>query len=458
MNCPERCLNLTDDVKPKTNQIRKTMMTLKRNGISATDQNKTWKSQNILLLLKMALIFIFLQSVSNAQTINGINYTEMAGDAANTYDMTNTDIFGQRFSSEHLTLTDEVTGAEIIALTTSRHHNSKIYQTHPQWTPDGEYIVFRSSRAGGQYYAISMEDYEIVQVTTGERSREFHLGWNKNTAYYFKTGQLVELDLGRLLDDSEKGTVDNDPASYERVLATLPDGVRSSGGFGLDANEQQGFFASRLDEERSGIYSVDFESGEITKLAEVPFRANHLQANPYVSGEIMYCWETGGDAPQRMWYLSVDEKGKVTNRAIYKEKPDEWVTHEVFIAPDHIMFNVMAHLDRLRKNPTGVFTLNIRTNEVERFKQTGDGGYWHSDGTKDLKWGVADKFDGSLYRLNLETEEAVLLTTGHRPNSKGPFTDEAHSHHSISPDGKWVLFNSSMLTDSDIMIVRLHPE
>jgi oligogalacturonide lyase len=399
---------------------------------------------------------LLICATAYSQTINEEDYSDRSW-VYNTFDMTDTDIFGQRFPSEHLILTDEMTGAEIIALTTSRHNDSKIYQTHPQWTPDGEYVVFRSSRAGGQAYAVSMDNYEIVQITTGEGSSNLHLGWERNVAYRFKDQQLIELDLERLLNDSEQGNVDEDPASYQRVLATLPDGLSISGGFGLDANEQRGFFASRLGEQRSGIFSVNFKSGEITKLIEVPFRANHLQANPYVSGEIMYCWETGGDAPQRMWYLSVDEKGNVDNRPVYKEKPGEWVTHEVFIGPDHIMFNVMAHIDRLRKNPTGVFKMNIRTNEVTNFKQAGDGGYWHSDGTKDLKWAVADKFDGSLYRLNLETGERKLLTAGHRPNSQGPFTDDAHSHHSISPDGKWLLFNSSMLTGSDIMMVRLHP-
>jgi len=67
---------------------------------------------------------------------------------ADTFEMTSDDVFGKRFASEYLTLIDEVTGAEIIALTTSRHQNSKVYQTHPQWTPDGRYIIFRSSRGG----------------------------------------------------------------------------------------------------------------------------------------------------------------------------------------------------------------------------------------------------------------------------------------------------------------------
>lgn len=174
----------------------------------------------------------------------------------------------------------------------------------------------------------------------------------------------------------------------------------------------------------------------------------------------MYCWETGGDAPQRIWLLSIDDDGNVVNRPAYEEQPDEWVTHEVFMGPDHILFTVMGHLDRLRETTnSGIYSMNIRTGEATLHGQLDGGGYWHAQGTEDLKWAVGDTFDGKLYRLNLEDpEDSVLLTTGHRPNSLGPFTQEAHSHHSISPDGRWVLFNSSMLTGSDLMMVPLQPE
>ncbi|MGM0457943.1 MAG: hypothetical protein ACQERO_01245 [Bacteroidota bacterium] len=56
---------------------------------------------------------------------------------------------------------------------------------------------------------------------------------------------------------------------------------------------------------------------------------------------------------------------------------------------------------------------------------------------------MGDNFDGDTDRLNLETGEHTLLTTGHRPSGNGPFTGYAHSHDSISPGGKWLLFNSS---------------
>ncbi len=409
-------------------------------------------------LLLLALLFGIAGSKTvNAQVVAGIDYSDRAH-VDNTFDMAGQDVFGQRFASENLTIKDTVTGVDILALTTSRHNNSKIYQDHPQWTADGKYLVFRSSRAEWQYYAMSMDTYEIVQITTGENNQFLHLGWKTNNAYQIRDSVLLKLDLGSLLKDSENGNVNSDPAHYETVIAELPEGVRESGGTGLDADEDRLFFASRIAKQQSAIYSIDFKTGETIKHLEVPLWANHLQANKWVSGEIMYSWETGGDAPQRIWSMSVDENGKVTNRPLYKENAEEWVTHEVFADKDHIIFNVMGHLDRLQKKPSGVFLMNIRTNEVTRFDQAGKGGYWHSDATEDLKWVVADTFDGNLYRINVETKEVEMLTAGHRPNGPSPFTREAHSHHSISPDGKWLLFNSSMLTSSDIMMVPLHPK
>jgi oligogalacturonide lyase len=412
-------------------------------------------------------------SATNAQTVEGMDYSDRA-DVDKTFDMAGTDIFGQRFPSESLTIPDPVTGVQITALTTSRHSSSKIYQDHPNWTADGKYIVFSSNRntsAGGnvtfanntpprrvrQFYAISMDNHEIVQVTTGDNVGDLLLGHKRNVAFRVSDNQVFELNLGELLADSERGKV-NDAASYEKVVATIPKDLKP-GGMCLDINDKRIFFSTRAGDDLSAIYSVEFDGNKTTKLVEVPFRTGHFQANPFVSGEMMYCWETGGDSPQRMWILSVDKKGKVINRPVYNEKDDEWVTHEVFAGPDHILFNVMGHLDRLRKNPTGIVLLNIRTNESKLLGQAKElGGYWHAFGTKDLKWAVGDSFDGNIYRLNIEKGDATLLTTGHRPNTKSPFSSQAHAHQSISPDGKWVLFNSSMLTDSDIMMVPLHPQ
>ena len=428
----------------------------------------------MIKLSVVAIGAIMLSTTSISQVVEGVNYADRAH-VDKTFDMAGTDIFGQRFPAESLQITDAVTGVKFTALTTSRHSNSKIYQDHPNWTADGNWIVFTSNRntqAGGnitfagaaaatarrgkQYYALSMKSHEIVQVTTGGNVGDMLLGHRRNVAFRFRDNQVIEINLGALLADSDAGKV-KDSASYEKVVATIPDTLKP-GGSCLDINDQRIFFSTKAGGDRSAIYSIEFNNNKTTKLTEVAFRTGHFQANPYISGEMMYCWETGGDSPQRMWVLSVDNAGKVINRPVYKEKADEWVTHEVFAGPDHIMFNLMGHIDRLKKNPTGIKLLNIRTNEAKMLGQAKElGGYWHAAGTKDQKWVVGDSFDGNVYRIDVAKGTATLLTTGHRPNTKSPFSSQAHAHQSISPDGKWVLINSSMLTDSDLMLIPLHP-
>ncbi|HMC00373.1 MAG TPA: oligogalacturonate lyase family protein [Flavobacteriaceae bacterium] len=409
------------------------------------------------------ILFLAFNYLGYCQIIEGVDYTNRSK-VYHTFDMVGEDIFGQRFPSENFTYKDKVSGIKVNALTTSRHSNSKMYQTHPQWTPDGKYIIFTSSRTanknqrGSLYYAISMENFEITQITTKTTGRNLHLSWHKNVAYLFKGNQLIELNLETLLSDSKSNNI-KAPETYERLLATIPDSIRPSA-MGLDANESCVYFSNKIKEDLYAIYKTDFKSGKTTKLIEIPFWVGHLQANPYKSGELMYCWETRGDSPQRMWYLSIDENEKVNNRPIYKEKDNDWVTHEVFMGPDHILFNLIGHLDRLKETQPGIYSLNIRTNELKFHGQTTDeGGYWHCNATPDGKWIVGDSFDGKLYRINAnDSNDVTLLTQGHRGISVSPFSKEAHMHQSVSPDGKWVLFNSSLLTDNDIMIVPMNPK
>jgi oligogalacturonide lyase len=53
---------------------------------------------------------------------------------------------GRRFPSERKDVTDPVTGAKLIFLTSTPSRDSKIYQTHNQWTSDGQWVIFRSEK------------------------------------------------------------------------------------------------------------------------------------------------------------------------------------------------------------------------------------------------------------------------------------------------------------------------
>ena len=82
--------------------------------------------------------------------------------------VTATAYMGQRFPSERKVIIDPKTGVELVFLTTkSGTGDSKIYQTHNQWTSDGRWVVFRSNRVAGEAMAVNEETGDIVQVTEG---------------------------------------------------------------------------------------------------------------------------------------------------------------------------------------------------------------------------------------------------------------------------------------------------
>lgn len=364
---------------------------------------------------------------------------------------------GRRYPAEMMVIHDSITGFPITVLTTDAANDSKIYQTHPQWTSDGNYIVFRSDRTGNrrQAFAVDVHRGDIIQLSDDPaiNTGSLNLSRKKMELYYTKGRRgeqvcLYMLDIGRLLEDSRRGN----PArqeDYERLIATLPEGLRESGGFCIDCDEEKVYIGISRGEELGGIRSIDLESGEIGTVIDVEFRMGHVQASPFVPGEIVYCHETGGDAPQRMWTVNADGSG---NRPLYVECEHEWVTHEVISTPDLVYFNVMAHLPRLRKKATGIFSINLRNDEVKVLGQVSEGrGFWHCNGSADGRWAAGDNFAGSIHLVNLETSEITLLTTGHRMRPD-------HAHPTFSPDGKQILFQSGMLSGGkslDLMLMNL---
>src|SRR6478609_4604125 len=74
---------------------------------------------------------------------------------------------GRRFPSEKKIVKEPVTGAMLTFLTSTPAGDSKIYQTHNQWTSDGQWVIFRSGRVKGEAMAVNEKTGEMVQVTEG---------------------------------------------------------------------------------------------------------------------------------------------------------------------------------------------------------------------------------------------------------------------------------------------------
>src|ERR1700704_801740 len=71
---------------------------------------------------------------------------------------------GRRFPSERKLIKDPVTGTMLTFLTSTPMGDSKIYQTHNQWTSDGRWLIFRSGRVKGEAMAVNEKTGEMGQV------------------------------------------------------------------------------------------------------------------------------------------------------------------------------------------------------------------------------------------------------------------------------------------------------
>jgi oligogalacturonide lyase len=404
---------------------------------------------------------------------------------------------GRRFPSERKVIKDPVTGNKLIFLTSTPIGDSKIYQTHNQWTSDGKWLIFKSNRVKGEAFAVHEKTGEIIQVTEGGFTGMLNVARKSMNLYFMRKIEgdslgnklsIVEVNLAQLFTDSKSGRL-RDKSAYERICGITSPELQAGGDMALDGDEEWVWFrvgkeyaAKHLPAETkiepnfgprnmgagpAGIAGMNLKTGEIKYVISVPFQVGHLQTNPWVPGQIVFCWETGGKSPQRTWTVNSDGSGL---RPLYPEANFEWVTHEAVISPDEVAIAIMGHRKILtetdttgfkgtdvsganpgqdkgwgncgtREKPTGLGIVNINTREMTIAGQTASGsGFWHVSGSADKRFVVGDDFARNIYLINRRTNEMMLLSAGHKP------TAADHPHPTFSPDGTKIQIQSAMLS------------
>jgi oligogalacturonide lyase len=468
---------------------------------------------------------------------------------------------GTRFPSEKKIIPDPVTGTMLEFLTTatsSSFGDAKIYQTHPQWTSDGKWVIFRSNRVPGQTMAVNEESGVMVQVTDRGFEGLNCLARRSMKHYYFldvsgkvtqrngpdiprpprgapgspppaekqmpKAGfvrshgpfQIIETDLVKLFADSEAGTIK--PASnYERVCGALPEGLYADGDMAIDATDdfiylrvsgdevlkhvpegltpaawftkylgkQPDAVESRMPESANpwrGLVSLNLKTGEWKWVTVAPLGINHTQTNPWVPGEIVFAWETGGKAPQRTWVVMADGTGL---RPLYPEQSFEWVTHEAVITKDEAAIAILAIRRPIFEgappspglpgredtplppsmgqnpaggddHPTGIGIVNLRTREMRIVGQLPFGhhgrGVLHVNGSGDGRWAVFDDFNAELWLIDRHTGEMIMLSSNGNHPKHGD-----HQHPTFNADSTKIEIESAALHDENAMNICVVP-
>lgn len=334
---------------------------------------------------------------------------------------------GSRFPSEKKILKDPVTGTRLTFLTSSGPGDFGICNAGRQWTADGNWIIFRSNRAPGETLAINEKTGDMVQVTEGSYMGVTAVSGRSMKLYFMRMTlrqpgqsgagpvQIVEVDLERLLADSESGDV-KDESEYQKVKGTIPAGMEAGGSMTIDAGGEWLYFrvgkaeaskhAARVNpadpgysrhpagEIRSGISSINIRTREIRFVLALPFRVGRIRADQKVPGELYFYGEKDGTNRPQTWAVRSDGTGLST---VCGGPQPEWPANSG---------RILLHHPAL---PDG------------RLAAGSDAG-------------------GNIYLADLHSDKATLLSAGHKTTS----ADQPCP--SVSPDGTKVLILSAMLS------------
>ena len=202
-------------------------------------------------------------------------------------------------------------------------------------------------------------------------------------------------------------------------------------------------FGPRFQATTTGLRSMNLATGEIKLVVNVGFQIGHVQTNPWVPGEIVFCWETGGKAPQRTWFYVQSGRRRLASLSTRKQ-PYEWITHEAVISKDEVVLAITGHrpittatpdsdwgIAGTQEHPTGVAIDNLRTREMRIDGQVPAWSQgrsdWHVAGSSDGRWAVTDDFRYSVWLIDRHSGEMNLLAGSQK-------TGADHIHPTFNAD------------------------
>lgn len=406
--------------------------------------------------------------------------------------------FGKFMPAEKKVVKDPQTGVALTVLTNTDNHDKYLYQTDPMWTPDGKYLLFRSSSRGTgeplkrttpdgrtvEYrptytYFVEIATGRIIQATD-ETAGSVFLANKSNKMFVSKNEDgkfnMYVMDLNKFFADANRNAT-KPFNSYLTYLASFPTDNKElgrPGGWCVNSDDTFAYFTvSRegtpeeieamkakafkpLDNQPvkvspalSGLRKMNLKTGEVSIIVNADFRMGHIQASRFRPEEILVCCETGGDADQRMWYANANTKEL---KPLYAETPLDWVTHETFGTEDWVYFNVLGWQDRLRKQANGIFRINLRTDDVEclgnvemdadRSSALTGRGFWHCNSSRDNQWACGDTFAGSVWIIHVPTGHKIQIASDLKMKPD-------HAHPFFSPDGTKLCFQSGHYSNAE---------
>ena len=162
------------------------------------------------------------------------------------------------------------------------------------------------------------------------------------------------------------------------------------------------------------VWAVDAGTGEPEPVVDRPFRIGHVQFSTADPELVMYCHETGGASPQRIWLARTDG---VHPGAVFPDPGHPWVTHETFTGDGQWIVFI--------RNPEGIGMIH---GDGTGFRAFGVPGAWHAGPSHSGDRVLYDTPGGDIGLLRTDTGATTMLARGQHEGGK------AHPHPRFAPD------------------------
>jgi hypothetical protein len=171
------------------------------------------------------------------------------------------------------------------------------------------------------------------------------------------------------------------------------------------------------------VWTVSNTDGGWRRVVSRPFRIGHVQFSPTDPELLMYCHETGGASPQRMWLARTDGDHP---GPLYHRPGHPWVTHEVFSGDGQwvVFIRHPEGLGMIGPDNTGLRTVDAP-------------GAWHPGPSFDAGRICYDTHDGRLCMWDATTGRHTALSSWERSG------DAPHLHPRFCPDDVTVIWTST---------------
>jgi Tol biopolymer transport system component len=268
--------------------------------------------------------------------------------------------------------------------------------------------------AGSAVVRLDMADHEAVRLTAPGASPHGGDLSSDGRFFYFVRGQhLCRVEVGTGKEEALLHFPTRE-LTFLRQVHLSPDGAHLVVG----ANRVHASGVKTGD-----VKVVDLRTGSIRTIVSRPFQIGHVQFSTSDPGLVMYCHETGGASPQRMWLARLDSAHP---GALYDRPGHPWVTHETFCGNGKRIVFI--------RNPEGVGTIRPDNSDAETFEVPGA---WHPGPSRTADRIVFDTHGNGLGILWTGNGKYTILSRGERTS------DAPHMHPRFAPDDKTVVWTAS---------------